>query len=372
MIKFITNNKIMLWVALALTVGATYFALRNDSFLYQKPIAQVVSVKQTSQNESTDSFDNKVENKNQVARVKFLNDGQAGRIVTVKNDYDTSRAMTQELKTGMQIFLVHQGDDSWGFANLKRDSTWVPFLVALIGTLLILMGQAGRLTALSLGINTALFTLTVWLDLALGTGWIVKLFFGFSIITSVTTLGLVMGFRNRQTWVVFATVMTATLSAMGIAALVFATTNGAGIHFELLEFITQLPKPMFFAITLVGVLGAVMDESTDMIATLFSLKKENPDVSTRELITAGRHVGQEIFGALSNVLFLIFIAAQVPMALLYLRNGNNLGYTYDMNMALGMAQTMISAIGIVLTVPAGIMWVLISQFFEHRKLRNKS
>lgn len=87
------------------------------------------------------------------------------------------------------------------------------------------------------------------------------------------------------------------------------------------------------------------------------------------MIDAGRHVGQEIFGALTNVLFLIFIAAQIPMAILFLRNGNNIGYTYDMNMALGMLQTLISAIGIVLTVPAGILWVIIDSKYEMRQRR---
>ncbi len=61
------------------------------------------------------------------------------------------------------------------------------------------------------------------------------------------------------------------------------------------------------------------------------------------------------------------MAEQIPMAILYLRNGNNWGFTYMMNMSLGMIQTLISAIGIVLTVPAGIIWVLIVRKWQRRK-----
>ncbi|SUP58902.1 YibE/F-like protein [Weissella viridescens] len=36
-----------------------------------------------------------------------------------------------------------------------------------------------------------------------------------------------------------------------------------------MEFVTENPETLFMAMTLVGVLGAVMDEATDMTATLF-------------------------------------------------------------------------------------------------------
>ena len=108
--------------------------------------------------------------------------------------------------------------------------------------------------------------------------------------------------------------------------------------------------------TLVGVLGAVMDEATDMIATLFRSSV------TSQYGTKGTSYWTSCrsrnFGALSNTLFLIFIAEQVPMAVLYLRNGNNWGFTYTMNLSLGMIQTLISAIGIVLTTPAIWVWIL--------------
>ena len=56
-------------------------------------------------------------------------------------------------------------------------------------------------------------------------------------------------------------------------------------------------------------------------------------------------------GPLINVLFFIFVAETMPMALLYLRNGNSWGYTFSMNMSLGVIQSLISGIGIVLAVP---------------------
>ncbi|MCM0582857.1 YibE/F family protein [Weissella diestrammenae] len=363
-------HRLIPWLILGVVVLGAYFALRSDAWFYQKPVGQVISVKKIAQNHTTDTYDNHATVTDQQVLVKILNRRHQSQI-TISNTYDTSQVLNQQLKVGMQIFLDHQSHQAWGFKSVKRDATWLPFLAFIFGALMILMRRAGRLTILSVLLNTIIFSLTIWFDVNFGSGAIVILFLGFAIFVAILTLGLVMGFRNRQTWVIFATVMTATLAALGLAMLVFWITGKHGLHLELLEFITQLPGPMFFAMTLVGVLGAVMDESTDMIATLFTLKKETPNVTSTTLIQAGRNVGQEIFGALINVLLLIFIAAQIPMAILYLRNGNNIGYTYDMNMALGMTQTLISAIGIVLTVPAGILWVLIDNWFARRVRENK-
>ena len=38
-------------------------------------------------------------------------------------------------------------------------------------------------------------------------------------------------------------------------------------------------------------------------------------------------------------------------ALMYLKNGNSIVYTFNMNMSLGMVQSLVSGIGIVLAVP---------------------
>ncbi|MDR3190732.1 MAG: YibE/F family protein [Lactobacillaceae bacterium] len=361
------QKNLLIWSSLIVVVGLTAFFLRHDAQLYQRPIVQIEQVTNAKASKVTDQFGNQVKQTKQTVTAKFLNTKQRHQLVHFTNTYDSSMAMSQPLTKNMQVFISKIDHNTWQVKTMKRDATWVPILVLVLGILMILMGRAGRLTGLALGINTILFTVTIYLNLALGTGFVFWLFVLFSLLAATITLGLVMGFFNPQTWVVLATVITATLLAMGIGKLVFLATNNQGLHMELMSFITQLPEPLFLAMTLVGVLGAVMDESTDMIATLFSLEEEHQHVTTKELIIAGRRVGQEIFGALSNVLFLIFIAAQIPMALLYLRNGNTMTYTYRMNMSLGMVQTLISAIGIVLTVPAGIIWFLIFRRIRQRR-----
>ena len=79
--------------------------------------------------------------------------------------------------------------------------------------------------------------------------------------------------------------------------------------------------PLFIAEILLGSLGAVMDESSDIVATLFELKRIDPTVTRLQLFMSGRSVGKSIMGPLVNVLFLIFMADTFTNSLLYLKNG---------------------------------------------------
>ena len=129
-----------------------------------------------------------------------------------------------------------------------------------------------------------------------------------------------------------------------------------------MEYVTQNPEPLFLAETVLGSLGAVMDESTDIIVSLAKLRKENPLISMKQLWISGRNIGKTIMGPLLNVLFMIFMADTFSMMALYLRNGNGWGYSFEMNMQLGFVQSLISGIGIVLTVPIA-SW-LVGIFFK--------
>ena len=82
----------------------------------------------------------------------------------------------------------------------------------------------------------------------------------------------------------------------------------------------------------------------------------------KQLWISGLNIGKTIMRLLRNVLFMIFMADTFSMMALYLRNGNGWGYSFEMNMQLGFVQSLISGIGIVLTVPIA-SW-LVGIFFK--------
>ena len=89
----------------------------------------------------------------------------------------------------------------------------------------------------------------------------------------------------------------------------------------------------------------------DISSSLIEMKKELSDVSESTLFKSGINIGRELIGPLINILLFIVIAENLNIVLLYLSNGNSIGYTFDMTLGLGLTQLLISAIGIILTVP---------------------
>ncbi|MCI2152507.1 MAG: YibE/F family protein, partial [Leuconostoc mesenteroides] len=157
--------------------------------------------------------------------------------------------------------------------------------------------------------------------------------------------------RTLQMVVTLLATLLSTVLTMFIMFAALKITGNEGVHFETMSYVTQVPVTLFIAQTIIGVLGAVMDEAADIVAALFGLRREKIERHFKDYWHAGMNVGRDIMGTLINVLFMIFIAETMPMVFLMLRNGNNWPYILDQIMNLGILQTVISGIGIVLAVP---------------------
>ncbi|MBA1393210.1 YibE/F family protein, partial [Lactobacillus sp. XV13L] len=142
-----------------------------------------------------------------------------------------------------------------------------------------------------------------------------------------------------------------TFFAVIVSTIILQLSNNQGIHYETLNYGIQPFQWIFLAETLLGVLGACMDETTDITASVYQLLQEQPQITKHQLFTSGMHVGREIIGPLINILFYLFLAELIPIIVLYLRNGNTLQFSLSRTLTLGYTQTVISAIGIVLAVP---------------------
>ncbi|MFC0423975.1 YibE/F family protein [Lactiplantibacillus plajomi] len=331
-----------------LAVGLT----RVNAGWYRQTVAVVTHVQRENRTTTTDEFRNRDVSTTQRVTLRVLNHRQRGRVYHVKNVYTASGAMDQAYRRGNQVFIRIPSDhhSSVAIQGLKRD-TALAFVVWLAAALLLLiMRFSGLMALLSVGLNAALFYAAIQIDLMTNGNHVYLLFGVLAIVFAALTLWLVLGW-GRQMAVTFGATMAGTLCALVISLTVFALTHERGVTYESMQYVTQVPRPLFLVETILGSLGAVMDESTDIVASLFQLKRERPDIENGQVFKSGIQIGRSIMGPLINVLFLIFMAETFAMTLLYLRNGNNWGYTFTMNMSLGMVQSLISGIGIVLAIP---------------------
>lgn len=343
-----------LWLTLlVITVGLIGVGLtRVNAGLYQQTVAKVTAVKKINHTATTDEFNNKDATYTQWVTVKVLNNRHQGHSYRLKNTYTKSQAMDQDYRVGNQVFLriPSEKDAAITIQGLKRDTTLAFVAWLTLALLLLIMRFSGLMALLSVTLNAVLFYGAIQIDLATNGGHLYTLFGILAVVFAVLTLWLVLGFSRKMLVTLGATIAGTGLAVI-ISLIVFSVTHERGVTYEAMQYVTQVPKPLFLVETILGSLGAVMDESTDIVASLFQLQEERPDISPNQVFKSGLQIGHSIMGPLINVLFLIFMADTFSMTLLYLRNGNNWGYTFTMNMSLGMVQSLISGIGIVLAIP---------------------
>ncbi|ABJ64947.1 YibE/F family protein [Levilactobacillus brevis] len=366
---FLTTKRGRLWAWLVtlLIGGLLVWGTQHDARIYHDPILQVTQVKTGTPTKETDDFHNVDRQTKQTLTGKLLNGSHRGRQLTITNTYSQSGAMDQRYHVGSQLFVVlhthADGHLSATAKDIKRDTPLVFMLWLVVGLLLLIMQFSGFMAFLSVAANGVLFLLAILLNGSTQGAQVLWIFGSLAVVFAALTLWLVLG-ANRQMVITLATTLGGTAFSIIVALLVFHFTHEKGMYYESMQYVTQLPRPLFLAETLLGSLGAVMDESTDIISSLFALKRERPELSAIQVFKSGRQIGSTIMGPLINVLFFIFVADTFPMAMLYLKNGNSWGYTFSMNMSMGVVQSLISGIGIVLAVPLASF--LASRFMEKK------
>lgn len=348
------NTKTWLKLALILVSGlCLYLFLRNDAFLYQQPIGKVVAVKQATPEKTTDVYNNSDETTRQTLTLEILNGKYRGQSFKVNNTYSSSGGLDQKYHLGQQIFVnihEHRGQKDVVISHYKRDVYLIMLSWLVVILLYLTMQFQGIRSLLSVILNFVLFLLIVQIDVFLNLTNFFWLFAIAALLFTALSLALVIGL-NKQFSVTFLAIFLGTSSVLVIGCLVLYFTKSKGVHYEALDFATQSPKQLFLAATVIGLLGAVMDAATDIVSTLFEMKRSQPELTKQQLFKSGQVIGRSVMGPLINVLLLIFFAETFAMSVLYFKTGNSIAYTFEWTMALGVVQALISGIGIVLTVP---------------------
>ena len=333
-------------VGLILTTG-TYFA----TDIYSKNDVAVITdtkIKDTLEEKSTDVYGNKDETRKQVLHLKVLSGKFKGKTYQTINMYYPSQLVTQKFRAGQRLFVtVKHGEPV--IQDPKRD--WVLVLaMTVMSTLMVAVsGKKSFGLIASMILSWVIFYLVIMLDIKLNGSYIVLLFGLADIVFSFFSLLVVQGFNRKMLATWLATIL-GTFVSFALCYLIMRLTGESEIKYETGDYATQDPRGIFLAQTLLGILGAVMDEATDIISSLYELIQTKVDLTAKQLIQSGRTMGQEIMGPLINVLVLIFMSEELPMTIIYLRDNNSLRSTFGFTLSLGVTQSIISAIGIVLTV----------------------
>lgn len=350
-------NKPFNWIIFIfciLFISLFIFTFVNAKF-YNTPIGQITKIDNQSATQITDEHHNKDIKHKERLHIKILNGKFEGKTAQISHEYTDSQADSESFSKNNRV-LLHIDDNLNGayITEKKRDSLVVAVTGLFLLTVLLVGKKIGLQSILSLVINTVVVLLAIYIH---NQSPNISLFGLMSIgivISTVLTLVLVTGWRWR-TFITIISTLLGTFICVGITQLVIHFTNGAGLKFETMSFLTLPPKEVFLASVMIGSLGAVMDVAITIASGMAEILRRTPDISMTRWALAGRNIGQDIMGTMTNILLFSYLSGSLPMLLIYLKNANTITYTVSMNWSLEISRAITGGIGIVLTIPITIM-----------------
>lgn len=109
---------------------------------------------------------------------------------------------------------------------------------------------------------------------------------------------------------------------------------------------------IFYAAIIIGASGAAMDIAMDMSATIEELKFRTPNMTQKDLIASGFHVGKAVIGTMTTTLLLAYSGGFLTMLILFLERDITLLQVLNMKIFVPeMVKIIIGSIGLVAVAP---------------------
>lgn len=343
----------MMIIFSCLFLGTLIFTFFNDRF-YNMPIGQITQITDIQSQKVTDEHKNKDIKYKEKLTFKILNGEFKGQTTTIPHQYVKSQADSESFSKNDKVVLhISKNPKDATIIEKKRDTIVVIITGLFLLTVLVVGKKVGLQSILSLIVNTITVMGAILIHNQYGTISLFLLMTCAIIISTSFTLLLVTGWHTR-TLITIVSTLIGTFLCVGITEVIIKFTGGNGIKYETITFLTLPPKDVFLASVLIGTLGAVMDVSITIASGMYEILQRSPQISMKRWALAGRHIGQDIMGTMTNILLFSYLSGSLPMFLIYLKNANTITYTISMNWSLEIARALTGGIGIVLTIPITI------------------
>jgi uncharacterized membrane protein len=310
--------------------------------------------------------------------VRLTGGAQKGQEITFDNNLSYDHNV--RVRTGQAVIVkADRPENITPFYTLYNyDRTSGLWLVALIFiALMLLVGRAKGLRS-ALGLLISLFFIAAFLLPAIYRGWSpvwMSILTAFAI--SVFSLLLLNGFDRKTLTAVAATVagvLVAALFFFFLSALLHLTGYDISESEELILISRHTGLQIgqvLFAGVLIASLGAVMDTTVSIAASLYEMKEARPDMRPQALFRSGMTVGRDIIGANCQTLILAFVGSSLAMLLVLISYGTRFDQFLSSNyLAVEIVHGIAGSIAVILAVPitAGLC-ILFDRYFQRREQR---
>lgn len=344
---------------LAIFLFAGMIFVWNNHGLYSRPLAKIVEVQETFSRTEFGMDGTEEDYYDQVVTARLMNGENKGAMISFHDIRSESGVFDENLQAGDDVFVAFNLEsEEWSLDGVKRDQ----FLALAAAVFILVVALVGRyrgiLSIISVIVNILVFSLVISLYLK-GVNILVPTIFAV-IFFSIFSILFYCGFRLLSFVAILAT-LCGLGSSMLITLAVIALTNYDGVWVESLEFllIERDYRSVFFASLLIGGLGGIMDIAITITSSLFELKGDNPEMTSKALMESGGNIGRDIMGTMVNVMFFSFLGGSLPMILLSVKNGVRIG-DYLVNFAtLEIVRFLVGGIGLVVAIPISLSLVVL-------------
>lgn len=367
---FFTKIIIALVISWAFYFGIDYFAVHN----WDNQESLIVSVIESGP-ESVIPSDETEDNYEMLERntvMRILSGNNADEVITVRTVRLSGSGL--DVIPGRRYLLVWDmfadGTVQYSLADAFRVSTVAGIIFGVCTLLVAFTGRRGLLAVIGLGVSVCVLVFTMIPLISQGWNPVMLALASVLIISTITILCVVKHSRYR---------LVALLGGLGGAFCGFGAgslmvyvwqLNGlAGEGAALLASTVQglNMKGLLLASVLIGSIGAVLDVSVSVTASMSEFIDYDPDIPLDRLLLAGLNVGNEVLGSMINTLILAYMGSSLPMAVLISGSGVELsGILNDPYIAQEIVQSLAGTLGLLLTIPATSFFFVVQEGLRRR------
>lgn len=284
-----------------------------------------------------------------------LEDGEKVTGKQTVDDYDP--VPYKVVEEGDKVLLGMSGEGSYEFSEYIRSDKLV-YLGLIFVALLLFFGRAKGFNTLISLVFTCLAVFAVFVP-AVISGQNIYLWTVIICVYVIAMTLLIVNGPNRKA-------LTAAIGCCGgvfvsgILTVVMNSVMGlSGIFDESAYNLTTVNPDnpinllaIIFASITIGSMGAVMDISVDISASLHEIKLKVPDIHPKELFKSGMTIGRDLMGTMANTLVLAYIGSGLATTvLLVIYNASLIELLNKERVIVEIMQALIGSIGILLTLP---------------------
>lgn len=333
----------------------TYTMYNSETISYEKAAVTAIL------NESLESADGMPgwNLGSQTIMVRFKNGPMKGQEIQLSNNLSTTHSIY--VRPGQSVII--KADRPNGvtpyYTLYNYDRT--PGLVLVFAIFAVFMLLLGRLKGLRsvLGLGISLFFIFAFLLPVIYHGYSPVLMSILTVMVIATLSLLLLNGFSRKTYIALLAVAAGVLLSALFFVIISAVLSLSGYNIGEAEELILVSREtglkiaeVLFAGVLLSSLGAVMDISISIAASMYEVSERQTGISARELFRSGMTIGRDMIGAMSMTLILAFVGSALAMLLSLIAYGTKLDQVLSSDyVAVEVVHGITGSLAVIVAVP---------------------